>query len=218
MDDMRLPHDACCMNPSGNQWSDTWVDTTTYTLWHFDPNITNPLGDPRSPVRSAWRRIPHKLHSRERFWTDLSWYQPAGYDIKLSDAADPNCSYPNHECYARQANGHFHFYIYVQTLSGSSANNFDLRVGPKAANYGVGYDCSNVNNLLTTICSANQQYFIQSTSANPPPDWDSGGSAPATISAVRAMDTNLDTGDQLPDAACTGLERPRGQQSEHETL
>ena len=198
MDEMRLPHDACCINPSGNQWSDTWVDTTTYTLWHFDPNITNPLGDPAllSDQPGGAYLTSYTVGNDSR--TDLSWYQPAGYDIKLSDAADPNCSYPNHECYARQANGHFYFYIYVQTLSGSSANNFDLRVGPKAANYGVGYDCSNVNNLLTTICSANQQYFIQSTSANPPPDWDSGGSAPGTISAVRAMDINLDTGDQLP--------------------
>ena len=198
VDKMRLPHDAGGINPSSGQWSDTWVDTTTYTLWHFDPNITNPLDDPALLSDQPGGAYLTQYTVGNDFRPDLAWYQPDGYDIKLSDAADPNCNYPNHDCYARQANGHFYFYVYVDAAAGSSGNAFDLRAGPRNTNYAEGYDCSNLNGLRTTICDANTQYFVQSNGPNPPPDWDSGGNAPAVIWAVRAMDRNLNTGVHIP--------------------
>ena len=98
----------------------------------------------------------------------------------------------------REPDGSLYFYLYVKTTTGSSENNFDVRVGPKGINYAAGYDCSSLPYPAHSICLANEQYFQQSSSPNPPPDWDSGGNAPAVVSARRAMVLNLDTGTQLP--------------------
>ena len=49
---------------------------------------------------------------------------------------------------------------------------------------------------------ANNQYYAQTFSASPPPDWDDGtmegAGRGATVLAKRALPLNLDTGDNFP--------------------
>lgn len=167
----------------GNSYADSLTTQTQYTLWHFDPHITSAFADPATladkPVGSYVARYTGRLETT----TDLAWYTPSGFNIKLNDPSDGSCNYPNHDCYAREANGNMYFYLYIQSLDGSSENNFDLRAGPVDG-----------NPTCTTPCKVNTDYFNQMND-NTIPDWNSGGSF---IFAKRAMPLNLDTGDNFP--------------------
>jgi hypothetical protein len=85
-----------------------------------------------------------------------------------------------------------YFYLYVQSLDGSSENNFDLRVGPLHTEIGL----NGLNDACppATPCKVNQKYFDQ---MNDPtlPDWDTGR---AFIFAKRALPLNLDSGNHFP--------------------
>ena len=198
------------INPSGNEWDDNWTTQTNFTLWHFNPHITSAFADPATlsdqPSSAYLARYSVGADAR----TDRSWYQPAGFDITLSDPSNPACTYQNNECYERESNGNFYFYLYVQSVSnggppasqGSSENNFDIRVGPKQQNVAAGYACDTIGSLVSSICMANNQYYAQTYSASPPPDWDDGtmegAGRGATVLAKRALPLNLDTGDNFP--------------------
>ena len=58
---------------------------------------------------------------------------PDGESSRFS-LTDTSCTGTNHDCYPRESNGNFYFYLYVKTSTGSSENNFDIRVGPKDVN------------------------------------------------------------------------------------
>jgi hypothetical protein len=209
VDEFRQSRLSSGINPAGGTWNDNWTNKTNYTLWHFNPHITSAFDDPAvlSDQPSYLARLTIQNESR----TDRTWYQPPGFEIKLSDSTNPNCDFPNNECFERESNGNFYFYLYVQTVAsslgtagyqGSSENNFDIRVGPKNSNYDAGYNCSDITTIRNTICMANNQYFAQAYSGSPPPDWDDGtqegAGKGASVLAKRALPLNLDTGDHFP--------------------
>jgi hypothetical protein len=187
------------INPGGTEWNDAWMDTTTYSLWHFDPHITSAFADP-STLSDQAGGAPLSVYTSTAgtSFTDLAWYQPPGFDVALVDPSNPSCNFNNsHDCFQRESDGSFYFYIYVSTSAGSSENNFDLRVGPRNNNYTNGYNCTSLSNPNTNACFANTQYMLESLGTSQA-DWDNGGNSPAVVFAKRAMSLNLDTGDHFP--------------------
>jgi hypothetical protein len=217
VDEMRCNRTQGTINPGGGtgtclspKWDDGWATKTNFTLWHFNPHITSAFDDPStlSDQTGGAYLARYTTTTADGPYTDRSWYTPPGFDIALSDASNPACTYQNHECFERESNGNFYFYIYVQSISnggsvgnqGSSENNFDIRVGPKQQNVTAGYDCHDKTTIAGTVCMANNQYFAQAA-GTPLPDWDDGtmegAGRGASVLAKRALPLNLDTGDNF---------------------
>jgi len=167
--------------PIAGTYVDAYTTRTQYTLWHFNPRITSAFEDPSTisdqPSGGYIARYIGKQDNSDN--TDLSWYRPSGFDIQLQSATGT-------DLYERESNGGFYFYLYVQSLAGSSENNFDLRVGPPDLN--PAQNCAPPASAYGP-CYVNEQYRTNVA------DWDSGG---ATIFAKRALPLNLDTGDSFP--------------------
>ncbi len=126
VDELRSPYNsgATTCNLSGAPpLCSAWATVTEYTLWHFDPQITNAFLDPATlsdvPV-GAYVAGCRCIARAQYGWdpsTDLRWVTPPGFTINLSD-------------FPRERDGSWYFYLYVTTLAGSSENNFDIRTGP----------------------------------------------------------------------------------------
>ena len=88
-------------SPNFGEWQDAWANTTDFTLWHFDPQNTNPLDNPND-LSDQPGHAPIALTYTVGLdpATDLAWYQPPGFDIAL---VDPTCTGPNHDCFAARA-------------------------------------------------------------------------------------------------------------------
>lgn len=168
VDEVRHPYTT----PIGEVYNDAYTTQTQYTIWHFDPHITSAFADPATLSDQPGSAYVARYTARLNTATDLSWYQPPGFDIELVDGAGA-------DMFERESNGAMYFYLYVQSIAGSSENNFDLRVGPPELNSGG----------CTTPCYVNQQYFTNAA------DWQDGDAA---ILAKRALPLNLDTGASFP--------------------
>ncbi len=169
VDEFRAPVTAPSIDDG--TYADSRATTTQYTLWHFDPHITSAFGDPSALSDQPSSGYLARYTVGNDPYTDLSWYRPPGFDVQLTGCGTG-------DCFARESNGGFYFYLYAQGIAGSSENNFDLRAGPPQASY----DCS-------TPCAVNEQYRTVAA------DWNSGG---VNIFAKRAMSLNLDTGVHYP--------------------
>jgi hypothetical protein len=169
VDEIRIPYNR----PFGGEYNSADATTTQYTLWHFGTHITSAFGDPAllsdQPSGGYLARYTVGWNAA----TDLAWYRPNGFDIQLQGGL-------GNDLFQREQNGGFYFYLFVQGISGSSENNFDIRVGPPESNGG---GCS-------TPCNVNQQYLTGN-----PADWQDGG---ARVFAKRALPLNLDTGASFP--------------------
>jgi Flp pilus assembly protein TadG len=204
VDEFRRSRMEAGIDPGGS-WNDSWATQTNFTLWHFNPHITSAFADPATLSDQSGGAYVAQYSVGADARTDRSWYQPPGFDITLSDPSNPACTFPNNECYERESNGNFYFYIYVQSISnggivgyqGSSENNFDIRVGPKQPNVAAGYACDTIGSLGSSVCMANNQYFAQAV-GTPLPDWDDGtmegAGRGASVLAKRSLPLNLDTG------------------------
>lgn len=195
-DEIRAPHDAPDINGG---YQDSYRTTTTYTLWHFNPRITSAFDPPSTLSDQPGGASLAQYTGSTSNMTDLRWYQPSGFDIKLNDPNDPSCNYGGGDCFERESTNGFYFYLYVKGIGGSSENNFDLRAGPRSDELASG----NANFLCTdsyystqggglpykTDCYVNKLYYDNSLSTLT--DWQTGG---AVIFAKRAMPVNLDTG------------------------
>jgi len=193
-DEFRNDHTAAGIQPS--TYSDSLATTSQYTLWHFDPHITSAFGDPTTltdqpPNACGGCLATYSVGSLgSSTLTDLSWYQPSGFNIKVRDGSDPSCNFGGGSCFARESNGGVYFYLYVLGTAGSSENNFDLRVGPAHSELSTNLDCSSMGaSPYSTNCYVNRAYALAL------PDWQTGG---VNIFAKRAMPLNLDTGDHFP--------------------
>jgi hypothetical protein len=168
VDDIRNPYTT----PTGNNYQDAYTTQTQYTLWHFRPSVTDPFADPSvlsdQPGGAYLARYTGRLETA----TDLNWYQPDGFDIQLTGCAQG-------DCFQREAGGWRSFYLYVQSVDGSSENNFDLRAGPPELNAG---GCA-------TPCYVNQLYFTNA------PDWQDGGTK---IYAKHALPINMNIPGAFP--------------------
>lgn len=194
VDEFRRPYTDCDIDPNtacgGNPapgYQDSYATTTRYTLWHFDTHISSAFADPNTlsdlptntgPYAGGCGKCIARYSVGNSNTTDLSWYTPGGFNIQLT-----GCGGSGGDCYERESNGSFYFYIYVQsTGTGSSENNFDMRVGPPDLN---------PTNLCTTAsnCYVNQQYATGAA------DWQDGG---ASLYAKQSLPLNLDTGSSFP--------------------
>jgi Flp pilus assembly protein TadG len=101
---------ACNLSGSSPLCS-SWATTTRYTLWHFDPHITNPFVDPAT-IGTQIASVQYGYDPT----TDLKWVLPSGFTINLAS-------------YDQERDGGWYFYLYVQSTAGSSENNFDIRTG-----------------------------------------------------------------------------------------
>ena len=198
VDEYRQRYDAPSISPpGGNSYDPSWPTESNFTLWHFDPHITNPFGVPEqmSDQPGGAALVPTYTVRLNEGNTDLAWYEP--WEPVL--LTDPSChgSYGNNDdCFEREANGNFYFYLYVKSSNGSSENDYDIRVGPKDYNYVLGYDCRTLSGPPShSICYSNEQFFQQMVSPTPPADWADGG---ATVSTMRALPLNLSTGYAFP--------------------
>ncbi len=176
------------INPSAGEWSDSWATTTQYTLWHFSTHISSAFGDPNTlsdqPNNGGCGKCLARYTVGNNSNTDLSWYQPSGFNIQIT-----GCATATGDCFDRESNGNMYFYLYVQGTDGSSENNFDIRVGPPHGDYSSNPDCTTASN-----CYVNQQYLNQQNN-NSIPDWNDGG---AMIFAKQSLPLNLDTGSSFP--------------------
>ncbi len=168
LDEYRTPYNM----PLSPVYDDAYATTTQYTLWHFYPGISDPFGDPALLSDQADYLARYTIKTNQTIPTDLSWYRPPGFVIQLRGGACKD------DCFSREVDGSFAFYLYVQGIDGSSGNAFDLRVGPPQ----TAYDCA-------TPCYVNEQYRLNT------PDWVDGG---ASIAAKRALPLSMNTGDALP--------------------
>lgn len=172
-------------------YNQSWATQTQFTLWHFDPHITSAFADPATlsdqPGGAYLARYTWNNTSPQNF-TDLRWYQPTGFDIDLKDAT-------GNDIFERELSGGFYFYLYVQGLSGSIENNYDLRAGPPNSEDSSNDLCTDgaLGAAYTTGCYVNQLYY--DVSFNGKADWNTGG---ASIFAKRALPLNLDTGASFP--------------------
>lgn len=115
VDEMRAPWNSgasTCNLSGGAPLCSSWATTTRYTLWHFDPSITNAFVDPAT-IGSKIAEVEYGYNTA----TDLTWVKPSGFTVTLSN-------------YPQERDGGWYFYIYVKSVSGSSENNFDIRTGP----------------------------------------------------------------------------------------
>ncbi len=117
VDEIRSP------SPAGSPtWDTAYVTTTQYTLWHFRTDLVNlnPFADPATlsdlPGGAYVARATYGNDSS----TDLKWVAPPGFTVNLS-------SFPQE---TSENGGGWSFYLYVQSISGSSENGFDIRSGP----------------------------------------------------------------------------------------
>lgn len=170
--------------------------TTLYTLWHFDPNINNAFGDPSSLSDQPFKRpiASYQAAGAADSRIDLSWYQPQGFDIPLKGSAGHPCADGNTsggDCFQKEENGGYYFYLYVQGTAGASENNFDLRTGPPNDENGDNTFCGEPFN--GGDCYVNQLYYDNWMLDLP--DWDMGNT---DIFAKRALPLNLDTGAGFP--------------------
>lgn len=213
VDEYRRPYNVSSGDlgpPGSNDYDPAWPTQTDFDLWHFNPRITSAFGDP-----SELSDQPGGGKVRDRFTvrynelnTDLAWYEP-WEPIKLND---PSCSgYSGDDCFERESNGSFYFYLYVSTSAGSSENDFDIRVGPKTTNYAQGYNCRSLSGWSASspsICYSNEQFYQQSRTNTGLQDWDSGG---AQVFAKRALPLNLATGAAFPMLYTQVSEKAAGQ-------
>lgn len=197
VDEYRRPYSDPDMNPPANGYDPNWPTQTDFTLWHFDPDNTNPFGDPSilsdqdggAPVRSTFSVRYNEYN------TDLAWYEP-WIPVTLND---PSCTgHVGNDCFEREADGSINFYIYVKGAAGSSENDYDIRVGPKTDNYAQGYNCRTLSGwspASPSICYSNEQYYQQSRTNPGLQDWNDGG---AVVEAMKARPINLATGAAFP--------------------
>jgi hypothetical protein len=188
-DEFWSPHD----DASGNRmlYRPSWATSAQFTLWHFRGNITSAFGDPSllsdQPSGAYVARYTWPDTNPSNF-ADLRWYQPPGFDIALYDGS-------GNPRFQREANGGFYFYLYVQGVSGSTEDNYDLRAGPASFEVTSNDSCTDatIGSPYTTDCYVNQLYFDHAF--NSKADWNTGG---VTIFAKRALPLNLDTGATFP--------------------
>ena len=141
--------------PNGEQsYNTSWITQTQYTLWHFRTDLINlnPFADPAT-IATTGSYIAQATYGNSST-SDLKWVTPSGFVLDLNDARwtrDP-------------VDNSWNFYLYVQSISGSSENGFDIRTGPPGQN-----EESDVND---------QKYH----------SWNSGGSM---VFARRAYPMNL---------------------------
>jgi Flp pilus assembly protein TadG len=192
-----------------------YATTTKYSIWHFDPFITSAFDNPTemsdqgpNPVATYTANESTGYGSTGYDGTDLKWYQPPGFQIRLVGTAGSPCQNAakagaTGDCFDRESDGGFYLYIYVQGTGGSSENNYDLRVGPPQN----GYVCTTLvdsktqsNNPSTSYsdgrerCYVNRLYYDQTRSGTIQ-DWNDGG---ALIFAKHSLPVNLITGDAFP--------------------
>ena len=191
VDEIRTPHDVG--GGIAGVYNTAYLTRATYTLWHFNPHITTAFGDPATLSDHVVAGTPTYLarydnNAHQDGFTDLRWYQPAGFDVQLTGCGGG-------DCFEREDNGGFYFYLYIQGVGGSSENNFDLRGGPPASDVAANTTCTDatMGAAYTTDCYVNKLYYDNSFSSRP--DWDTKG---VNIFAKRALLLNLDTGDHFP--------------------
>jgi hypothetical protein len=181
---------------AGGVRDNSYATTTRYTLWHFNPkSATSVFADPYTlsdyPASPA---TPGPIASYAAFndpTTDLSWYQPPGFQVNPAE-------------FEMDANGNRSFYLYAQGIAGSSENNYDLRAGPPNSEVSSNLDCTYAipTTAYTTNCYVNRIYYANSFRGAD--DWRDGddpatsGYEGARIFASRALPLNLDTGIELP--------------------
>jgi Flp pilus assembly protein TadG len=198
-----------------NDYDARWPTETNFSLWHFDPRITSAFGVPEQMSDQAGGAAivtTYTVRYNEGN-TDLAWYEPWA-PIVLSD---PSCNGRygnNNDCFERESNGNFYFYLYVKTSDGSSENDYDIRVGPKDLNYAEGYECRTLAGWSPSnpdVCYSNEQFYrqrVNSGFADPPADWTDGG---ARVFAKRALPINLATGAAFPMLYTQVSEKAAGQ-------
>ncbi|MGA7732521.1 MAG: pilus assembly protein TadG-related protein [Chloroflexia bacterium] len=203
-----------------DEYDAAWVTETNFSLWHFDPRITSAFGVPEqmsdqpggaSVVTTYTARYsPDPVTGNH---TDLAWFEPWA-PIKLND---PACSgYSGSDCFERESNGNFYFYLYVKSTNGSSENDYDIRVGPKDLNYAEGYECRTLAAWSTSnpdVCFPNEQFYRQRQNSGfsgsyVPEDWNDGG---AKVFAKRALPLNLASGLAFPMLYTQVSEKAAGQ-------
>jgi hypothetical protein len=181
---------------NGGVRDNSYGTTTRYTLWHFNPkSTTSVFADPYTlsdyPAPPA---TPGPIALYEVFndpSTDLSWYQPPGFQVNPAE-------------FEMDADGNRSFYLYVQGIAGSSENNYDLRVGPPNSEVSSNLDCAfgMPATPYSTNCYVNRIHY--STGLRGAEDWRDGddpstsGYEGARIFARRALPLNLDTGEEFP--------------------
>jgi hypothetical protein len=206
VDEFRYKHDG---SASGGAHEQTYSTHTFFEVWHFDPYITTVFANPHDLTDSNPPRAIDTFDIRYDSSTDLRWVQILRIE--------------NFRNYAREDNGKWYFYVYVQGQDGSSENNYDLRVGPPQP-----LDCQNYTDIH---CDVNRLYrdfnynsaypldnnrpfqeFLRANGycAERPSDgnsiceniaqepltlWKDGG---AQLFAKRALPLNLITGDRFP--------------------
>ena len=171
-----------------------WATETRFTLWHFDPYITsafeNPatLSDQLGGASLASYTWTNSSDTSVLAKTDLRWYQPTGFDIRLKDGV-------GNDLFTREVNGGMYFYLYVKGISGSIENNYDLRVGPPNSEESANDLCTDaaLGTAYTGNCYVNQLYY--NVAFNGKADWVTGGAA---IFAKKSLPLNLATGANFP--------------------
>lgn len=182
VDEIRNPYTIPFGGPTP---SPSYATTTEFTLWHFNSHITSAFGDPATlsdqPMAGGYNYLAqYTVGSDAR--TDLSWYQPTGFDIQLKDNL-------GNDLFEREGNGGYYFYLYIRGAAGSSENNYDIRVGPP--NLNTTQACT----TLPTPCYVNQLYLDNLRNPSGNPDWNDGG---GRIFAKRALPLNLVSGSSFP--------------------
>jgi hypothetical protein len=138
VDEYRYRYNESSGNDNG-AYQSRYATQTFFTLWHFDPRITTVFADPEDLSDSGGPLGVYEI--REDPSTDLRWVQI----FRIN----------NFRRFAREDNGKWYFYLYVQGEEGSSENNYDLRVG-------YPQDLACPRNVLTNTypahCYVNQLY------------------------------------------------------------
>lgn len=213
-------------NTSCTQYQTSSATTAQFSIWHFDPHITSAFEDPNTltdtggPLAVYTSTEATGKGTNNYNGTDLKWFQPepvsavgalpegnsigsspTGFKIALNGTSSIPCWNGNTTgpCFAQEINGGYYFYMYVQGITGSSENNYDMRVGPSPAS-SSNMDCSNptsgnAQGLGYDDCYINKLYFDQETSSSPPADWNDGG---IQLFAKHSLPLNLDTGTNFP--------------------
>lgn len=197
-----------------DSYTSSYATTTKYSLWHFNPFITSAFDDPASLSDQGTSALATYTGNESTGrgtngfdGTDLKWYQPSGFRVRLVGTGANPCQNPGKagavgDCFTRESNNGFYFYLYVQGTGGSSENNYDLRVGPPQD----GYDCDTLvsstvsNNPNTSYadgrerCYVNRLYYDQMRYSGIA-DWNDGG---VQIFAKHSLPLNLITGSSFP--------------------
>jgi len=102
--------------PSGEQdrYESSWSTETRYTLWHFSTELIN-INPFANPATLGTKVAEYVVRNDPN--TDLKWITPPGFTVELGS-------------WGQELDGSRNFYLYVQTIDGSSENGFDIRTGP----------------------------------------------------------------------------------------